>query len=166
VCPTYSTPFSTALRLSARLPRTDTSPRPSHGILVNPHHLSFSRSRLAHDHPAIQRDRQPARVFLVVHSSPESSEAEHLDSPPGGTWQWVPQALQVHNRGAAVVGRISADSPSLLRTFGRAPWARGSQRLLRSSGMSQFHPVDHVLRPAIAPAIPRSHPPGRCGARL
>lgn len=148
------------LRLSAHLPHAGISPRPSHGILVNPHRLSFSPSRLAHHHPAIQRDRQPIRIFLVVHSSPESSEVDPLGSPPGRTW--VPQVLQVPNRGAAVVGRISARSPNLLRTLGRAR----HQRLLPSSGMPQSHPVDHVLRPAIAPAIPRSHPPGRRGERL
>jgi hypothetical protein len=102
----------------AYLPHAGISLRASHRIIVLAPHLAFPLSRLAHGHPAIQRDRQPTRIFLVASPPSESSEAEPLGSPTGA---WALQALSESGRRATMVGRIGANS-SLLCTFGCASW--------------------------------------------
>jgi len=79
--------------------------RTHHGIVLVPH-SSLSHSR-GHPYPAIQRDRQPARIHMVTDLPPKSPALKPLGYP---SWTWALQPLPVSDRGAKVVGRINENS--------------------------------------------------------
>ena len=152
-------PLALCRHRQSYLPHAGISPRTPNGTVFTSHlHVSFPLSRMAHAHPAIQRDRESARPSLVVPQLSESSQAQPLGLPPGS---WALQALPVSRRGAEMVERVGAD-PGLLCALGRAPWDGQGLR----PRMPQPHPAHHVLRPAATAAIPRSLPLGRCGERM
>lgn len=92
-------PFATARRLISHM-GLGISPRTPSGTVFTPH-VSFPPARMAHAHPAIQRDRQSARPFLVVPQPPGSPQVEPLGFPPR---PWALQALPISGRGAEMVG--------------------------------------------------------------